>query len=421
MSDTVSEDDLALLKLIKKEVKDVPKGDNPQAVQDWMMNYLSKGGVTQQNPPTATTPTVSTVHKFRDPPRITNFSGNNYKGETSYELWRYEVTGLMSDKMYDQENINYAVRRSLKGDAGVVAMHLGPSSSVPNIILKLDSIYGAVENKEDLLAQFYRARQGDDESVTKWSCRLEGIIGRAVDRGLVEHSVKNTMLHSMLWSGLRLELKDISGHKFDTIKSFDDLRIALRQIEQDHEERKASFHKPQPAKAATGTDPTLPTSQMDEFKGLIHQLTSRMDRWETKFKDRGSDKGRSYDNRGHYNRQGQQQRYGDHEPSRQQRYPQYLPRQQDRYTDYAPRPQERYPDYVPRPRDRYNHHEPGPQRYQQQQPQGSPAASANQQTDERRCYRCGLPGHIQRGCTANLANMDKKTLNSRKPMDQDRR
>ncbi|CAG2185179.1 unnamed protein product [Mytilus edulis] len=116
----IAPEDIALLKLLKKEERSLkPK------VKDEPSKHT----------------------KYRDPPRISNFSGNNTKGETSYELWRYEVTGLMADKLYDQENINYAVRRSLKGDAGMVAMHLGAKASIPDILHKLDSIYGAVEKR----------------------------------------------------------------------------------------------------------------------------------------------------------------------------------------------------------------------------------------------------------------------------------
>jgi hypothetical protein len=39
------------------------------------------------------------------------------------------------------------VRKSLKGEAGRVVMHLGPTASIPEILYKLDSIYGDVEKK----------------------------------------------------------------------------------------------------------------------------------------------------------------------------------------------------------------------------------------------------------------------------------
>jgi hypothetical protein len=38
------------------------------------------------------------------------------------------------------------------------------------------------------------------------------------------------MLHDILWNGLRKDLKDASGHKYDSIKDFDSLRVAIRQI-----------------------------------------------------------------------------------------------------------------------------------------------------------------------------------------------
>jgi hypothetical protein len=46
----------------------------------------------------------------------------------------------------------------------------------------------------------------------------------------------NSMLHAMLWKGLRQELKNISGHKHDMIKDFNQLRVALRQLEKDRNE-----------------------------------------------------------------------------------------------------------------------------------------------------------------------------------------
>jgi hypothetical protein len=47
------------------------------------------------------------------------------------------------------------VGRSLKGEAGRVVMHLGPTASIPEILYKLDSIYGDVEKKVDLLGDFF--------------------------------------------------------------------------------------------------------------------------------------------------------------------------------------------------------------------------------------------------------------------------
>ena len=362
----ISAEDRAFLKLLKEEVKSTPKGD-VQGVKDWMRNYLASTGELEPKPEHSDEPSKTSkdnILRMRDPPRITNFSGNNNKGETSYELWRYEVCGLQQDKLYDPENINYAVRRSLKGDAGMIAMHLGPKASLPEIIHKLDSVYGAVESKEDLLATFYRARQEEDESVTKWSCRLEYIIGKAVDKQIVQKRDTNSMLHSMLWAGLKPELKDVSGHKYDSIKDFDELRIALRQIERDHEDRKTT-KKPQPARAiTTSAENTSQPNENGELKGMIQQLTTRFDRLERTYHNNKQD---GY-YRGSYNQQ----------PQRQER--QWRPRSQRQLT--------------------------------------STSRTETEKANKIVCYRCGQEGHKKIGC-ANPPN-SHKDLNRQKPMEQGR-
>lgn len=76
---------------------------------------------------------------------------------------------------------------------------------------------------------FYRVRQGD-ESVNKWSCRLEDIIGKAIEKGMIQH-------------------KD--------------------------------------AKAAAISGPINNSSEFEEVKGLIQKLTTRFDRMETNYRGRG--------------------------------------------------------------------------------------------------------------------------------------
>ena len=67
-------------------------------------------------------------------------------------------------------------------------MRIDLDANIDDIIRKLDSIYGSVDRKEMLLTQFYGARKEKDEDICHWSCRLERIIGKCVDRGLVHRS-----------------------------------------------------------------------------------------------------------------------------------------------------------------------------------------------------------------------------------------
>ena len=92
------------------------------------------------------------------PPKITWFSGTEPKsGETTYELWKHDVRCLMNQS-YEEDSILNAVRRFLRGEAGYVALRLPLDATVEEILQKLDSIYGSVDKKVELLAEFYGSR-----------------------------------------------------------------------------------------------------------------------------------------------------------------------------------------------------------------------------------------------------------------------
>ena len=99
------------------------------------------------------------------------------------DVWRHEKECLLNES-YKPETISNAIRRSLKGVASRVVLHLGPGASFISILKKLDSIYGIVAEREDILAEFYSARQIEDEECARWSCRLEDIISKAQQKGL---------------------------------------------------------------------------------------------------------------------------------------------------------------------------------------------------------------------------------------------
>ena len=56
------------------------------------------------------------------------FCGDS-KSDATYDVWRYEVECLLNES-YKPETISHAIRRSLKGEASRVVMHLGPGASI---------------------------------------------------------------------------------------------------------------------------------------------------------------------------------------------------------------------------------------------------------------------------------------------------
>lgn len=171
-------------------------------------------------------------------------------------------------KTHKLEIIAQAIRRSLRGEASNLVRRLGIGASIPEILDKFKSVYGAVETKENLLAKFYSAKQGEDEDVTKWSCRLEDILASAEERQLADPSKVNEMLHNMFYQGLKPALKDIAGYKFEQIKDFDKLKVEIRKLEQEH-----LITSSDKEKITHVTMLSEQKSEMSEIKSILHSLS----------------------------------------------------------------------------------------------------------------------------------------------------
>lgn len=259
-----------------------PKADSPEDLLSWMQRMVgTKSEVQVPEHPVIKTEasSVSKVSKedsipYKQPIRISIFSGDG-KGETSYELWRYEVMCLMREG-HSKESILMAIRRSLKGEPANILMRLGSIDIIEEILHKFDSIYGNVMEAEDILAEFYSAKQRDDENCAAWSVRLEDLVTKAVRKGKVSPTLTNDMLRTMFYKGLREDLKDISGHLYHNTYDFDRLRVAIRKIELEHKPvAKPSKHATAKAATCTSTSDTS-ADRFSEMQSQLDQLTAQV-------------------------------------------------------------------------------------------------------------------------------------------------
>jgi hypothetical protein len=177
-------------------------------------------------------PDVDPDHHYKEHrPRLSVFSGQ--KDGVAYEVWRYEVTCHLNNRI-PVDLIMDAIRRSVKGDVAKVIMRLGARADVTEVIHKLDGLYGKVMSEGASLTLFYATEQKEGEDVTAWSCRLEDLIQPAEEKGLIDKRTKDEMLRSKLWNGLKDDrLKQATRYKFDTQKNYDELVIAIRAVEQE--------------------------------------------------------------------------------------------------------------------------------------------------------------------------------------------
>ncbi len=274
------------------------KADSADTLQHWMVEHLKgKGMVTQAKHESQQGSSAvkdgsggATLPGSHNPqwPRLSTFSGEaGSKTDASFDLWRYEVTCILEGQLHPEESIRQAIRRSLKGQAARVAMHLGPTADSEDILGKLEGVYGSVEVGQALLSEFYAARQKKGEDVVSWGCRLEDMMDRAERQGLVPEEKANEMLRTQFWTNLNQRLKDSSRHKFDVIQDFDKLRLELRSIEREYkvteakDEEEASKSKRTQSQRATGTLASSSSSSenesVHELKGIIHKLTGQME------------------------------------------------------------------------------------------------------------------------------------------------
>lgn len=261
-----------------------PKADTKEDLERWMQDYVDSKAQSRAVRTMKTEKEegsdATQVKIWPHQPRISAFSGKD--SEATYDLWKYEVSCLQADKSYKDSSILEAIRRSLRGEAARVAMRLrvGPSVTLTELLAKFDSVYGTVQLKQTILADFYSARQREDEDTTQWSGRLEDLLAKAVEVGQVDKSQTSEMLRCMLWAGLRQDLKDRTAHTFDTVQGIDEQRRAIRQIEQNTRPTKKAAVKSAQANRQDGIEAQLKkmsaeaNSLKQEFRANHSQKTA---------------------------------------------------------------------------------------------------------------------------------------------------
>lgn len=392
MGDEITDNEAKHIIAAIRSLKLKPKADTPEEFKNWLQ------GMAEADLPIATrdfkSENVSTTMqtKYTGFPRISPFTGSS-KRETSYELWRYEIQCLVSEKVYSDDQILQAIRRSVKGEAANVLMRLGSSASIDTILQNMNFIYDTIDSGQMNVEQFYSAEQEDNENVSQWGCRLEYLINKAVIRGEVDKSQMEEMLRHAFWKGLRPSLKDVSGYIYDKHITFSELRAKLRSIEQDQDRRKKGTDKGKKNSACEGhvgmsaTHDEESKSGIEEIREMLHMLTAEVQQ----LKDDRQSRPQEPNRRKTFNRNYQENFTAqDHQPNTEMNHQSRRPPR----TMFDQR------------RDQWSYR--GLRRGYNTQGHGAVG-----QNGPPICYNCGQEGHIQAGCRVKIDNSLKRHLNSK--------
>lgn len=233
-------------------------------------------------------------------PKLPFFSGSEepQKGETTYEVWNFEVKCLQNAHIHDEHIILQAMRNSLKGSARSMLVPLGEDAKIEDILTKLDGFYGNVATGETLIQSFYGDFQKDTESIVSYGSRLEQTLSRAIRYGHIDLVAKDAMLRSKFWTGLKSqELKNSTRHLYDTVKDFQLLLRDIRKVEQEIESSKRPVQNPKVAQQQSGqaqSDTDILSKQMSELMSKMKTLEQKLESQQSLQNQNSSATGQTY-------------------------------------------------------------------------------------------------------------------------------
>ena len=255
MAQSISEEEIALLKVLKKM-----KLDDPEQLED----VLTKKSMKQEE-----------KYQEKDSlkfPRISLFYGEPGKGEVSYRAWRYEVNCLIKDKTYSHASMLLGIRRSLRGEAADMVMRLGEEAKVEEILELFQSSFGNIESPESTLKKFHACEQGENEPVVKYASRVEEMFSRAVELGALART-QQILLKSVFYEGLNVELKIASAFKYETTSDYNMFKAEIRKLEQEFQSRKSTGK----SKQCQATTLKPENSELGEIKSLLEKMNARIE------------------------------------------------------------------------------------------------------------------------------------------------
>ena len=99
------------------------------------------------------------------------------------------------------------IQHSLRGAAADTVRNLGPDVPLDTIIKKFTIVYGNVKSFDLLIWDFYRADQGEEESVPSFATQVEGLLSQIQDKfpGKLAHLEEQRLLKDHLFHGCKKE------------------------------------------------------------------------------------------------------------------------------------------------------------------------------------------------------------------------
>ena len=169
--------------------------------------HLQTSGMNQPLHVSTPAPAVNPSFHFGHPStahsvRVSTFLGSSH--DCSFEQFRYDVQCLINQGAAEGV-ILLAIKRAIKGQAQEIALHMGETPTVADILNRFEMMFGDVNPPHVLLAEFYAAEQRPGESITDWYARIEDIASRIIrkDSAVISPNNYDMIVNTQFWTKMR--------------------------------------------------------------------------------------------------------------------------------------------------------------------------------------------------------------------------
>nr|XP_021323438.1 uncharacterized protein LOC110438084 [Danio rerio] len=128
--------------------------------------------------------------------RLKAFSGRSPRQNTEpdFETWRASIDFLINDQSLSDSHKTRKILDSLLPPASDVVRHVGPDVSPTKCLELLESVYGSVEDADELLVKFISTLQNQGEKPSAYLHRLHVMLSATIRRGGVTEAERKGYL-----------------------------------------------------------------------------------------------------------------------------------------------------------------------------------------------------------------------------------
>lgn len=192
--------------------------------------------------------TSDPVSPHNAPFRLKAFSGRSPRpsNEPDFDTWRASVDYLLNDPSLSESHKTRKIIDSLLPPASDIIKHVNPLAPSSECLKLLESVYGSVEDGDELLAKFISTLQNPGEKSSVYLHRLHVVLSATIRRGGIAENERDRCLLKQFcrgcWDNTLIADLQLEKRKSDP-PPFAELAILIRTAEEKQTSKEERMRK----------------------------------------------------------------------------------------------------------------------------------------------------------------------------------